>query len=135
MSGYYNAAGNSNILNYDRFQKNSAKVTNYCKTHKYTIAADCNQEPRLVAVRDGLHPRPSNRKRSLLWHKGHRSCCGTGVRLCAIYHSPPGGKMLGFSDCKGATLTGAHEAAAARPKAHRVNVGMVRPCRLASPKN
>ena len=34
MSGYYNAAGNSNILNYDRFQKNSAKVTNYCKTHK-----------------------------------------------------------------------------------------------------
>ncbi|MGA7307351.1 MAG: hypothetical protein WBX05_00220 [Pseudolabrys sp.] len=34
MSGYYNAAANSNILNYDRFQKNSAKVMNYCKTHK-----------------------------------------------------------------------------------------------------
>ena len=35
---------------------------------------------------------------------GHRGCCGT--RLCAIYHSPPGGKMLGFSDCKGAIHTG-----------------------------
>jgi len=34
MSGYYNAAANSNILNYDRFQKNSAKVTAYCRTHK-----------------------------------------------------------------------------------------------------
>jgi hypothetical protein len=34
MSGYYNAAANSNILNYDRFQKNSAKVTDYCRTHK-----------------------------------------------------------------------------------------------------
>jgi len=34
MSGYYNAAANSNILNYDRFQKNTAKVTAYCKTHK-----------------------------------------------------------------------------------------------------
>ena len=34
MSGYYNAAANSNILNYDRFQKNSAKVAAYCKTHK-----------------------------------------------------------------------------------------------------
>ena len=34
MSGYYNAAANSNILDYDRFQKNSAKVTAYCKTHK-----------------------------------------------------------------------------------------------------
>jgi hypothetical protein len=34
MSGYYNAAGNSNILDYDRFQKNSAKVTSYCRTHK-----------------------------------------------------------------------------------------------------
>ena len=34
MSGYYNAAANSNVLNYDRFQKNSAKVMNYCKTHK-----------------------------------------------------------------------------------------------------
>ena len=34
MSGYYNAAGNSNILNYDRFQKNSTKVAAYCKTHK-----------------------------------------------------------------------------------------------------
>jgi acid stress chaperone HdeB len=34
MSGYYNAAANSNILNYDRFQKNTAKVTTYCKTHK-----------------------------------------------------------------------------------------------------
>ena len=34
MSGYYNAAANSNILNYDRFQVNSAKVTTYCRTHK-----------------------------------------------------------------------------------------------------
>ena len=34
MSGYYNAAANSNVLNYDRFQKNSAKVTAYCRTHK-----------------------------------------------------------------------------------------------------
>jgi hypothetical protein len=34
MSGYYNAAANSNVLNYDRFQGNSAKVTNYCRTHK-----------------------------------------------------------------------------------------------------
>ena len=33
MSGYYNAAANSNILNYDRFQNNSAKVTAYCTTH------------------------------------------------------------------------------------------------------
>ena len=33
MSGYYNAAANSNILNYDRFQTNSAKVTAYCRTH------------------------------------------------------------------------------------------------------
>ncbi len=34
MSGYYNAAANSNVLNYDRFQKNSAKVTAYCRKHK-----------------------------------------------------------------------------------------------------
>jgi uncharacterized membrane protein YjdF len=34
MSGYYNAASNSNILNYDRLQKNSAKVAAYCKNHK-----------------------------------------------------------------------------------------------------
>jgi acid stress chaperone HdeB len=34
MSGYYNAAANNNILDYDRFQKNSAKVAAYCKTHK-----------------------------------------------------------------------------------------------------
>jgi len=34
MSGYYNAAANSKILNYDRFQMNSAKVTAYCRTHK-----------------------------------------------------------------------------------------------------
>ena len=31
MSGCYNAAANNNVLNYDRFQKNSAKVTAYCK--------------------------------------------------------------------------------------------------------
>ncbi len=34
LSGYYNAAANSKILNYDRFQGNSAKVMAYCKTHK-----------------------------------------------------------------------------------------------------
>jgi hypothetical protein len=34
MSGYYNAAANSNILDYDRLQRNSAKVMAYCKTHK-----------------------------------------------------------------------------------------------------
>jgi hypothetical protein len=34
MSGYYNAAANSNVLNYDRFQANSAKIATYCKTHK-----------------------------------------------------------------------------------------------------
>jgi len=34
MSGYYNAAANSNVLNFDRFQTNSAKVTAYCRTHK-----------------------------------------------------------------------------------------------------
>ena len=34
MSGYYNSAANSKILNYDRFQANSEKVTAYCKTHK-----------------------------------------------------------------------------------------------------
>ena len=34
MSGYYNAAANSNILNYDRLQNNSAKVATYCKSHK-----------------------------------------------------------------------------------------------------
>ena len=34
MSGYYNASENSNVLNYDRLQKNSAKVMAYCKKHK-----------------------------------------------------------------------------------------------------
>ena len=34
MSGYYNAAANNNVLDYDRLQKNSAKVTAYCKNHK-----------------------------------------------------------------------------------------------------
>ena len=34
MSGYYNAAANSNVLNYDRFQRNSAKITTYCKKNK-----------------------------------------------------------------------------------------------------
>jgi HdeA/HdeB family len=34
ISGYYNAAANSNVLNYDRFQSNSAKVAAYCKRHK-----------------------------------------------------------------------------------------------------
>jgi len=34
MSGYYNAAANSNVLNYDRLQRNSAKVAAYCNKHK-----------------------------------------------------------------------------------------------------
>jgi hypothetical protein len=34
MSGYYNAAADSNVLNYDRFQGNSAKITAYCKKNK-----------------------------------------------------------------------------------------------------
>jgi uncharacterized membrane protein YjdF len=34
MSGYYNSAAKSKILNYDRFQRNSAKVARYCKSHK-----------------------------------------------------------------------------------------------------
>ena len=55
MSGYYNAAANSNVLNYDRFQGNSAKVADYCRTHEFTNAADRDQEPRHVAVRDGSH--------------------------------------------------------------------------------
>lgn len=34
MSGYYNAAANSSVLNYERFQKNTAKVTAYCKKNR-----------------------------------------------------------------------------------------------------
>ena len=34
MSGYYNAAANSSVLNYDRLQSNSARVLTYCKTHR-----------------------------------------------------------------------------------------------------
>ena len=34
MSGYYNAAANKNVLDYDRLQKNSEKVVAYCKKHK-----------------------------------------------------------------------------------------------------
>jgi len=34
MSGYYNAAANSNVLNYDRFQRNSAKIAAYCQKNK-----------------------------------------------------------------------------------------------------
>jgi acid stress chaperone HdeB len=34
MSGYYNAAANSNVLDYDRLQRNSAKVMAYCKKHR-----------------------------------------------------------------------------------------------------
>jgi len=34
MSGYYNAAANSNVLDYDRLQKNSAKVLTFCKKNK-----------------------------------------------------------------------------------------------------
>jgi len=34
LSGYYNAAANNNVLDYDRLQKNSEKVIAFCKNHK-----------------------------------------------------------------------------------------------------
>jgi hypothetical protein len=34
MSGYYNAAANQNVLYYNRLQRNSAKVTTYCRKNK-----------------------------------------------------------------------------------------------------
>lgn len=34
MSGYYNAAANSNVLHYERFQKNSATIASYCKKNR-----------------------------------------------------------------------------------------------------
>jgi len=34
MAGYYNAAANSNVLNYERFKKNSARITAYCKKNR-----------------------------------------------------------------------------------------------------
>lgn len=34
MSGYYNAAANSSVLNYDRLQSNSERVMKYCEAHK-----------------------------------------------------------------------------------------------------
>ena len=34
MSGYYDAAANNNVLDYDRLQKNTAKVMAYCKKNK-----------------------------------------------------------------------------------------------------
>jgi hypothetical protein len=34
MSGYYSAAANNDVLDYNRLQKNSAKVMAYCKKRK-----------------------------------------------------------------------------------------------------
>ena len=34
MSGYYNAAANNNVMDYNRLEKNSEKVMAYCKKHK-----------------------------------------------------------------------------------------------------
>jgi hypothetical protein len=34
LSGYYSAAANNDVLDYNRLQKNSAKVTAFCKKHK-----------------------------------------------------------------------------------------------------
>jgi hypothetical protein len=34
MSGYYNAAENSDVLDYDRLERNSAKVMAFCERHK-----------------------------------------------------------------------------------------------------
>ena len=55
ISGYYNSAANSKILNYDRFQRNSVKVAGYCESHKSqtlkrqsrTLA--CGSERRIVS--------------------------------------------------------------------------------------
>jgi acid stress chaperone HdeB len=34
LSGYYNAAANNNVLDYNRLEKNSEKVIAYCKKRK-----------------------------------------------------------------------------------------------------
>lgn len=34
MSGYYNASGGKNVLDYNRLQRNATNITAYCKTHK-----------------------------------------------------------------------------------------------------
>lgn len=34
MSGYYNAAANSGVLDYNRLQRNAAKIKAYCRGHK-----------------------------------------------------------------------------------------------------
>jgi acid stress chaperone HdeB len=34
LSGYYSAAANNDVLDYNRLQKNSAKVMAFCKKHK-----------------------------------------------------------------------------------------------------
>ena len=34
MSGYYNAAANSDVLDFNRLEANTAKVLAYCKKHK-----------------------------------------------------------------------------------------------------
>jgi acid stress chaperone HdeB len=44
MSGYYNAAANSSVLNYDRLQSNSGKVATFCKTHKSATLPNAIQE-------------------------------------------------------------------------------------------
>jgi acid stress chaperone HdeB len=34
LGGYYNAAAKSSVLKYDRFQKNTKRITAYCKKNK-----------------------------------------------------------------------------------------------------
>jgi len=34
MSGYYNAAANNSVLDYDRLQRNSSAVVAYCKQNR-----------------------------------------------------------------------------------------------------
>ena len=34
LSGYYSAAANNDVLDYNRLQRNSRKVMAFCKTHK-----------------------------------------------------------------------------------------------------
>ena len=62
MSGYYNSAANSKILNYDRFQKEFRKGRGLLQEPQVPNPADGDQEPSLVAVRDGLHPDKQSEK-------------------------------------------------------------------------
>ena len=51
MSGYYNAASNSNVLNYDRLQKKFRKGCGVLQKPQVTKSADRDQECRFVGLR------------------------------------------------------------------------------------